>query len=248
MEQLDYLIDRKISGTITASEANQLDQLILNQPEIVKDIEERLEISKAIRYAGNEELRTSLKQIHSEEFPQKSKSKLISLKTILSIAAIFILGIAGYMFLMNDQLNDISGNQAYSSYYKPYKASFQSRGELSDIDYEKFKTAYSNDNFNEALRIVSDETDIKNIKDNEILLAMGISALEEGELGLAKNYLQIIIDRNDYYYKDHGKWYIALAYLKEENTAKAIEFLNELTTDKQADHNQEATELLSKIK
>ncbi|MFT6336861.1 MAG: hypothetical protein ACI86M_002832 [Saprospiraceae bacterium] len=245
MEQLDYLIDRKILGSITVSEANQLDHLILNQPDIAIDIEKRLEISKAIQYAGNEELRMSLKQIHSEEFPQKSKSELIRLRTILSVAAIFVLGIASYMFLMTNQINEISGNQAYTSYYKPYKASFQSRGESSVINYEKFKNAYSNGNYKEALGTELDEA---NIKDSEVLLAMGISALEEDELVSAKNYFQVIIDRGDFFFMDHAKWYISMVYLKEENTAKAKGYLQELSTDKQADHNQKSTELLTRIK
>lgn len=243
MEHLDYLIDRKITGSITKSEANQLDQLILKKPEIAYDIEKRLNILKAINYAGNEELRASLKQIHAEEFPQKKSFKLIGFKSILSIAAIFILVISGY-FILNNHDQEIAGSQAYATYYKPYKASFQSRGETLEIKHEKFKTAYSMGNYKDAITFISPASEVTN---NEILLAFGISAMEEGKFMLAKNYFQVIMDRRDYFFMDHAKWYSALLNLKEGNTEEAILYIKELSIDSQADHNLEAIELLQRL-
>lgn len=243
-ETLNELIDKFASGSLTDAEREKLSSFVDEKPEIAQEMQIRKDISGTLKYVGNKELKSVLDKIHHEEFGQKTKAKTFNLKTILSIAAVFLGGLLVYQFAFNSLSGDINGEQMYTTNYSTYKASFQTRGDV-ESDFTKYKEAYIAGNYKEALALL---TNTSEDLDSEILLTAGISAMETGDLSLARKYFEKVIAGNDFYFSDHAKWYAALSYLKEDYIEGAKPLLKGLAENTKADHHLEAKSLYNEIK
>lgn len=242
-ESIDRLIDKQINGTITEMELIQLDLLIKDNPSFANELQLKTDISNAMKYVGNKELKAKLEHIHKDEIDKNSATKFLNLKWILGVAALFLGGLLIFQFAFDNRINRINEKQLFTDFYKPYQASFQSRDQSND-KWFLYKDAYLKGEYNKALSIVTPDLENAN---NEILLAAGISALEVGQFELGKDIFIRIIEQKDFYFKDHAIWYIGLIHLKEQNNNLAKEQFQLLMDDPNADHHDEAKNILSQL-
>jgi len=81
----------------------------------------------------------------------------------------------------------------------------------------------------------------------ELYLSLGISYLETNQLEKADEVL-LTLENSEYQaYKDHARWYRALAALKGKDIDKTKLLLEDLVNDTGADHHQEAKRLTQRL-
>jgi len=242
-EILEILIEKYALNKLSPQEKEQLDELIVQRPEIKKELMIRKDIAKSMEHLGKEDLRKMLNKIHHEEIDHPKRKNflkwLIPLILFAGLVLFFLLG------QLNKQSPSSSASELYASYYEPYKASSQTRGETIEQILSSFYSSYEEKNYAQALNTIKPV--LINQK-NDVLLLAGISAMETNDSILALKLFNQILESNDYYYSDHANWYKALMLIKENKTDSAKATLQLLVKDKNADHHKEAKNLLGKLK
>ena len=244
-KETERLIEEYVGRNITAEDRIILMALVEQTPDLRNDIEARMDLVQSLKYIGNEELKSKLANIHRIEqnnMPSKDKSQLIKWGVIiLSIASLVV----GSAFLYNTYFKKVSSDQMYATYYEPYNASFNTRSNES-VGFSELKTAYDE----ESYQIVVDKVNHKlntEIEDRELLLAVGISAIETGEVELGRLYFEAIINKADFFYIDHARWYLALSLIKGGEKEKGQPLLEKIVNNPKANHHKQAKKLLAML-
>lgn len=87
----------------------------------------------------------------------------------------------------------------------------------------------------------------KSETDSEAALFAGLAALESNQYENAETYLRLASRETPIQESQNAKWFLALAYLKQEKLSKAKSTLEELMADPSPEFRMEAEELLQKI-
>ncbi len=242
-ERIEELIDLYVLGSLSDSDKAELDAIIEADPKIKKELIMRKDISRSINYVNDKRLRGVLDEIHGEEFgtqPGKNNIKLMR-NIILGVAAVFAI-----FFIVNilTATKDVDTDSLFAQNYKPYITSEETRNTQNILDNEAFLLAYNNKEYEKALEII--KPSLEN-PPSDILLLAAISAIEVGEWNKSMELLDLIIEEDNYYFRDHAKWYKALVLLKSENIDDCKSLLKELKNDPKADHHDEAIKLLENL-
>ena len=93
----------------------------------------------------------------------------------------------------------------------------------------------------------------KNILDNDnsniaVLFYYGISSIETQNYENSINAFKTIIEQNDNLYIEHAEWYLGLCYLKNNQKNEARDQFEAVATDPDNFHQQEAKDILGKLK
>lgn len=75
----------------------------------------------------------------------------------------------------------------------------------------------------------------------------GISCIETNEYGKAESAFKHIISDKQNLYVEHAEWYLALSYLKSDQSYKARVQLNQIAADSENFHQNDAKHLLEKL-
>ena len=244
-DEISILIEKKASGIITTSEVALLNRMAMNDPALKAEIQLQTDVYKGIEYAAEHELKSLLKDIHKEEFSNDLRQgKIIGLKRIASVAAIFVLGVIAYSNGLLSTLISSNETSLYAANYSPYKASFSSRGSGVEAT-AKYQAYYDVGNYEKAISIITPFLDNGN---PEILLTVGICHMELKNWKQAEFVFEEVIVADNIFYKYHARWYKALTLIQQNEIAAASSELKLITNNKKADHYKDALKLLETIK
>jgi tetratricopeptide (TPR) repeat protein len=247
-QALDTLIDKSILGTLTSYEESKLEAYIMEQPATKLEITMRTDILKGFEYNADQELKDVLNKIHNEEILNASPNKLLKRIGVILISLAVMCGSYSLYKMINNSANSSTtdGPVLYASYFQPYTPSLETRSNEKILDdaYQIFIDAYRAQNYLKSLETI---TPLIESADNNTLLMAGISAMETGKTQESLEYLNKIIDSNDFYFIDHAKWYKSLVLIKENKIQEANLLLNELANSPKADHHDESVSLLREI-
>jgi len=239
-------IDAYLLGKLKGEELKNFEDLmnsnndIKMEVRIKKDLKESFEIEEAIQ------LKDRLKGIQSNTIqetpivPIKRKSKT----WILYAAAIALLAGVLVGSKLAGILNPTSSQEHYASYFEPYPLDIGERGSNEET-ITQVKDLYQSKKYSEAITLLNGLTN----GDDKIqwTLYRGVSFLETRNLKSAIIDLKEVANSTDENWNDHGRWYLALAYLKSDNVTAAKKELELLAAKSSADHKEEAKDLLSKL-
>ncbi|RZS99002.1 tetratricopeptide repeat protein [Aquimarina brevivitae] len=226
----EQLLDKYVRGTITEEEQILLDELI----QINANLKEEIEFRTAVRDVAGLEDRTQLKSVL-----QATEQKLIGHQTKVipiykkrsfwaAAASLLILfGVSLYM-LLNPFAVDPEA--LYAANFEPYKNVVYPmvRSEQQLSDEKKAFSAYENENYTDALQQF--ETLYQNTSAPYLLLYQANCHMALSDTKKAIPLLEKFITL-DSPLLIRGKWYLALAYLKENNKAKSSVLLTEIVAD-----------------
>ena len=245
-KEIERLIEAYVARNISNEDKTKLMALTKENSNLLNDIESRMDIVQSLKYIGNQELKTKLANIHNLEYKNLDGPKKASTSQWLYIAIALTGFIAAGFLLYKNYFKSASSEQLYASYFEPYKASFYNRSN-DESNFSDLKTAYDKQEYREVINLANSMADIE-IYEGELLLAVGVSALQTDELELSRIYFERIIQTEDFFFIDHARWYLALGFLKEGNRRSAKFLLNKLSANPKANHYKEATNLLEQIK
>jgi tetratricopeptide (TPR) repeat protein len=230
--QIEIALDDFFAGHINRSRLDEIMQFngITDSEPLVK------EHSLAVQIIRQYNLLEQVQRVHEQmlsEYQQshiKSTGKLISMKTTrrfyMNIAAGFFIILSGAVMVL---YFNSTGKDFYQSHYTAYNLS-ETRSIGAEPETELVKAYKSGDFAN----VISQFSKIANPGNRELFFA-GNAYLETGNPVKAMELFQTIITRNktngELLYQDEAEYYLAMAYLSNNETGKALPILTAISNE-----------------
>jgi len=213
----ETLINHYFEKLLSAEEQKQFDLLMQSDVDFAKEVAFQKSLKKAITLNERAELKRKLTSFE----PKKAKVK--SFKIWYAAASLFLIAGLGFYFSQN------SNTAIYEEFYQSYPnvVAPTVRGEQKeDIKSEAFYE-YDSGNYEKSLALFS--AIYESEKDDYALFYKALSQMELQKTNDAINtFNQFDLNKNNAF-TPFVKWYLALAYLKDNQTEKAMPLLKSLS-------------------
>jgi len=213
----ETLINHYFEKLLSAEEQKQFDLLMQSDVDFAKEVAFQKSLKKAITLNERAELKRKLTSFE----PKKAKVK--SFKIWYAAASLFLIAGLGFYFSQN------SNKAIYEEFYQSYPnvVAPTVRGEQKeDIKSEAFYE-YDSGNYEKSLALFS--AIYESEKDDYALFYKALSQMELQKTNDAINtFNQFDLNKNNAF-TPFVKWYLALAYLKDNQTEKAMPLLKSLS-------------------
>ncbi len=239
-EQIEAYID----GDLTGAELEMFQKALTSDPELQREVEKHAEIKSALQDKEVIDFRKKLVKINEAlQEEQKSTPKIKPFYTVywkLAASIVILIGVSTFLYLNTSQQNDM-----FAMYYTPFPMEDITRGDENTVgdDLKSISRAYKNGNYKEAIPHL--EKMMKEAPDNDKLkLYLGNSYINTDNIDGAIQQFENIKKESKYY--DDRLWFVALCYLKLEQTQQASQILKTLTS-RNSIYNQKARKLLNQL-
>lgn len=165
-----------------------------------------------------------------------------NLRLAYVVATFFLVGIVSVLYLGRETANE----KLFAEYYQPYPNIASSvRGELSEGKLQGALQQYDAGDFNAALKLLQEilAAEPENTMAN---FYAGVCYLKLEKPSLAIAGLQKVIAANDARLAEPAEWYLALAYVQENDLLNARATLNEIIAESGA-YKEQAVKLLEHL-
>lgn len=229
---IDHFIDTNTSFARWVSDAH--DGWVANPIEYrknMKKLQERMfgsmkqhiEVKKTVSMSGSEKIKAWWEKL----FIQKSTLSftVMAMIMVLMVGPIFFPPSQTPTQLYGCNLSDIS---CIISHEKIYQNILISQGTAIDDSVVQAITAYQNEDFKQAIPLFEEllKKELSTFQRNEITLCLGVSYIMTEKFERASGYLSPLLQSENVSYKIEAEWYNALLALQQNNSTKAIEYLN----------------------
>lgn len=249
IEEIEGYLDGSLQGTALQN----FQQRLQNEPALAKQVallkkvdhslkdEKALEVQKVVMELGDEFFQKTAIPAPTHRLPFYRRP--------LAIAAGFLLLIA-LAFLLQQQMSDPlrSNQELYAAYYQPYQAADTNRGEDTQTLYQQALQQYQAKAYpqtiaklQEVLAVNPDDIPARFYLAHAYLNSTP-PALEE-----ASNYFKEIIDDGKSILVPKAQWYLALVYLKQDQSAAAKAVLQSLSNSADGKLAEQAKDLLGQM-
>lgn len=217
----EELIALYFEGKLNAEQKARFDYLMQDDEAFKAQVTLEEQVKTAIISAKKDDLRQKLKQLE--------KPKKTSKYYIIAIAASLIIALGIFSLLKPTQT--VSNQDLYAQYFEPYSNIIApaSRGDETEDEKSTAFRYYDAKDYKTALNKF--ETLYTTTQDSYYLFYQGICELE---LGNTQNAIALFKDHKNYTDRvsTQTNWYLALAYLKANNTKDAKVLLQTINTKK----------------
>ena len=264
------LIERYLLEEATTEEKEEVDRRIHEEPAFSEQVQFMRGVVRAAENAGKEQLRKKLQEKHEQLAPsleQESEKERDAgqgksvplyqrrwLYYATGIAALLIVG----LFVLLPSNN--TGNSLYNNYFEaqpnelvPYARGEQvpaGFGHLSQEEYNLIVRAmkhYERGNYQEASSLF--EENVRRSAENAgLIVYMAISEMESGKTQQAIENLLYVNNLKEATLQDEAGWYLAMAYLKDNQQEKARNRLRDIAEESQHPYRDRASKLLKELK
>jgi hypothetical protein len=237
------LIEKYFDEGLSEPETTSFERRMKTDDSFRSLVEQEKYIIGAIRIQGLKDELGFLKRMEAGlNDPQIEMRATGSRRWYILAAAVIALIIVARFALMPS----VTGEDLYKDNFRPYPNVFEPtvRGQAGVSDRADAFRAYEKGDYEQAARLF--RSVLQNQKDTGVLLLLGNCNLILGNNSEAiQNFSQLSIESNEL--SMQAKWFLSLAYLKENDEAHAVPLLNELAaTD--ASYAEKAAEILKSLK
>ncbi|MHA7055833.1 tetratricopeptide repeat protein [Aquimarina sp. M1] len=222
----EELIDKYLRSELTSSEKDQFDTLLENDITFREDVELLKNLKVVTGTESRNELRKTMTNFEAKIAVKETKViPLFNYKKLLVAASILLLvAIGGTMFF--DPFG-VSADTLYADNFEPYKNVVTPivRGSTDDNDEVLAFTSYENKNY----KLAADQfgTLYETTERPYFLLYRANALLAISNIKEAIPLLEAHIALQGQL-SERGKWYLSLAYLKDNRKEEAITLLDEI--------------------
>jgi len=230
------LFRKKVLGRLSNDEAQAFEQRFETDMEFQKSYLEYKELFEVISVSEKQELKNHLKTV-SEPSVKKYRYWLPIAATILLLVGAF------WMYRFNAQPQGL-----YETYFDTYPNVIApaTRGSEPQNVLEKAYRNYDSGAFEKAA--LEFEKHLQYQANSDVSFYHAMALLNAGRLGEAKTILESLPkDDPDFAFADETQWYLALIYIKLENTEQAKGALLQLETEGNGFKADEIKSLLSEL-
>ena len=213
-KELQEYIDLYRSGKISESEFKQ-------RLESDETLRKEFELSKldllTIKSAAKEQLRKRAALILEKH--EKKSQKIIPLKRIMQIAAVFAF-LAVAFFLIQNLEQPQSASELFATHFELPASEGERNNSIQSEMWNNAMNLYSNKDFEKTIELLStlvNEPDFQFT--NRGKLYLGLSYLMANENQKAINNFNAVSSQSSYF--QNAEWFKALSFLKMENTVEA---------------------------
>ncbi len=243
------LIDRYFDNTLSPKEQLLFNDLLQNDLDFKNEFIFRKDLKKVIAVSQQEDLKTSLGKFE-DKIQQNSKLMMLPKKWLVA-ASVFILATIGLYSVKTEYFP--SNEAIYETYFQSCRNTIQPvvRGENPNtIEYRAF-VAYEAHDYYKAINLFNSVADPEA---SYINFYKGLSYMEINKLNRAIELLYPITQAENLKGKsanfdEKAKWYLALAFIKNNENKKAIEELSLISNQPSGTYKkEEALEVLTFLK
>ncbi|MBW1296176.1 hypothetical protein [Aquimarina litoralis] len=225
----EELIDKYLHSELTAAEQDQFDELLVNDISFKEDVDLLSNLKNVAGAEDRDDLRKQMANFEAKIAANDTKViPLFSYKKLLVAASILLLVAVGVISLLNPF--GVNTEKLYASNFEPYKNVVTPivRGTTDDNEEITAFSSYENKEFIAAAEQFGKlyETTQKPY----FLLYQANALLAADQTSEAIPLLEQHIALKDELI-ERGKWYLSLAYLKENQKEKAIQLLEDLSNN-----------------
>ena len=243
------LIDRYFENSLSPKEQNIFNDLLQNDSDFKNEFLFQKDLKKVIAVSQQEELKSTLS--HIEEHVKKKSLFMIVPKKWMVAASLLLITTLGLWSVKS--LYYPSNEVIYKDYFQVDRNTIQPvvRGEsLKTIEYRAF-VAYEAQDYYKAINLFNS---VKTPDEAYIIYYKGLCflALEKSDEAIAllsEVATKQGLDGKSADFKEKANWYLAMAYLKNNETEKAISRLSLIINNPSSNFKkQEAQEVLGYLK
>jgi len=208
---------------------------------------------ETINQYGRIQLKSKLDNIHIEVEEGRRKKKIF-IGFFIAALIVFLSAICWFFVLNDDDLPKLEPDQIFASYFEPYPSLFEQKGNVSSEEQGIILAmkAYTDQDFSRAVRIFKMHLSASNSENSLASFYYGIALLADNQKEKARDVLLELkqsSSANNLLPQEPLQWYLALAYLKNNNVNQARPLLEWVATQKKKSFKQkEAGEIIKKLK
>ncbi len=221
------LVEDYLMGNLEGTVKSDFEKLLTEDEELQEYMEEFKLIFEGARFSGRKDLFNQLKEI--EKNREDKPTKVVKFRSLYyGIAASILLLISTY-FAFNYISQDPPSVVA-ESYFEPYPALYGAATRSSETEYTQLELGmqlYEVARYEESIEILESVVDPE--KQEMINFYLGNAYLAIDDYSKSETIFKELINTGKIFSHD-AKWYLAITYLKENETDKAISLLKDLTS------------------
>jgi len=218
MDQDFHLIEKYFRGELNEEELQLFNTKLQNDSKFEQDFRDM----KLIREGAKASARMnalSILQAAEAKHTEKETTKInVSMRRLVSIAAsLIIIATVSYFAISNRAGGTMTGDEVFTAYYESYPnvvlgQERDGKGIKENTLFARAYNAYDIKDYSTSADLFSQLLELEKTAAN--YLYSGISNLEAGNLDVAKNHFNVVMN-NYAEMKEQSQWYLALTLLKE---------------------------------
>jgi len=240
-----YLIEKYLDNEINDAERVEFEALLESDLAFKKEFDLRKRIYHAIQERDVMDLREKMNGVMNKS---ESLSSILSKKIFYIPAAAILL-----LFMLSSVIYlqwSSKPDTIFRKYYSAYPAFFANRSEVSsNLHNDNLTLAfnfYENNDYSSAYVLFKEIND-KDSANTMALFYLSVCALETNRIHHAIAGFNVLVNDSTQIMWEESNWYLALAYIRAEETKKAKEILSKMI-EKEMNHYQDAKKILRKLK
>ncbi|MFC4721379.1 tol-pal system YbgF family protein [Geojedonia litorea] len=233
----DELIANYFLGNLTPDEEQKFEYLMQTDTDFKKDVEFQSQVKDAIFRHERHNLKQRLQDVEKDLIPKNTNK----IKWLVAAAILISLSVGYYIFDSSYTYTEL-----YAIYFEPAPNIVHPivRDGIEDNDETKAFVAYQKQDYKLAAQLF--DKVFQDTKTSEILFYEAISLMEINNIDQAIEKFEIHKKYNDLL-SNKTHWYMALAYIKQNNIEKAKDVLNLIINNQESYNYKKAKELLRKL-
>jgi tetratricopeptide (TPR) repeat protein len=248
MKTIDFstFIERHIAGEMSSSEKEWFLKELDGNEKLRKEVSLRKKVDEVLLEQSAETLRKKLVKIEGQRKMPINKKSRKRVAYIQYAAVITILILIGGMTLFSGR--DMNSDEIINQYYYTYEPASSQRagGSATNNDFTLALEFYNKQEYEKAA-IMFNKVLESNPQDMQSVLLRGVSNFEEKKYPDAKQSFVTVINDNNNLFIENAKWYLALCYVKTEETDKAVNQL-EMIRNEGGIYSKDAKKIIRKLK
>lgn len=223
MQSDDYMkIDQYLQGELPAAEREALEARFREEPELAAELEMRQQMDTYLRtqkqLPGLQEKMAALSQEHFDRMDKPKVRQLARRRLFYAVA------VAATFALLLFVWNPFASNDLYSQFADHAPLAIVEKGGEEALATQA-EQAFGAGNYQVAYEALV-ELNAQTSTDPQVLLALGISALETGQMTEARQAFGILAEGQTAL-REYGSWYLILCHLKEGDNKAALELMQQ---------------------
>ncbi|MBN2633363.1 MAG: tetratricopeptide repeat protein [Bacteroidales bacterium] len=241
-----YFIERYNSGEMNETEKEWFLREIEGNKLLRDEVELRAKTDRVLNETSVLRMRNKLHAIEMQRSAPPIRTVRRKHSPIRYAAAVGAVIVAVSIFLAGNRT--LPADELIDRYHKPYEtiASARSFSDSPDRDYLTALDYFNIHDYGNAADYFLKVID-KAPGDMESTYLYGVSSFEEENFPVASNSFNKVIDNNDNLYIEDAQWYLAMCYLKTDETDKAVEQLS-IISKTESLYRKQARKILKHIK
>ena len=236
-------IERYLQGMLTPAERERFETEMKEDAALREEVALHKQLMSSIE---TESVRQLLEQIHEGNFERETP--VVSIRhrrsyTFIAVAASLALLILSGWWYINSQVSQPAS--LYAAYFSPAAGLPTTLSYTNDARFSEGMISYKLGAYAEAREWWQPLLQADPANDT-LNFYMGVAALADEQTDGAINYLSKVVEENNSIYYADARWYLALAYLLDENKEKVKTILQDLS-EEDGTYREQSIEIIKKI-